>query len=250
MSRLQDQHHRLYGHPDGAEGTGLARALVIGLSKPADWTALSAVWQGLQADLDLPAPGIVVNGVDGIELWLSLAEPQAREALAAFAEALVQRYLPGVKSVRLGLWPTSDATDVPPPLAPHQTGQERWAAFVAPDLAGVFADDPALDMPPGEDAQADLLSRLSSMQAAAFKAALAQLQAVASAPNNGDAQQNAIPSAGRSSALHPDQHAGLNGPFKDPRVFLLAVMNDITVPLAQRIEAARALLPQGTSIPG
>jgi hypothetical protein len=31
--------------------------------------------------------------------------------------------------------------------------------------------------------------------------------------------------------------------FSDPRAFLLQVMNDATVPMALRIEAAKALMP-------
>ena len=34
--------------------------------------------------------------------------------------------------------------------------------------------------------------------------------------------------------------------FSDPRAFLLQVMNDGAVPLALRIEAAKALLPQAS----
>ena len=32
--------------------------------------------------------------------------------------------------------------------------------------------------------------------------------------------------------------------FTDPRAFLLHVMNDATLPMAMRIEAAKALLPE------
>jgi hypothetical protein len=250
MSRLQDQHRRLYGPSEGTEAPDRVRGLVIGLARPADWNALSAVWQGVQADLDLPAPGIVVNGVDGIELWFSLAEPQAAETLAAFGAALAQRYLPGLKPGRLRLWPHSAIPDSPPPLAPHQTGPERWAAFVAPDLAAVFADDPALDMPPGDDAQAELLSRLSSVSASVFHAAQAQLLQAAPAPSHAGAQPQRLPGSGTSSGVQPDLYASLDGPFQDPRAFLLAVMNNRAVPLAQRMEAARALLPQGPVVQG
>jgi hypothetical protein len=41
-------------------------------------------------------------------------------------------------------------------------------------------------------------------------------------------------------------HAALQGPYQDPRRFLLDVMNDPTVALALRIDAAKALLLQGT----
>jgi hypothetical protein len=248
MSRLHDQHRRLYGTADDTDDPGLVRTLVIGLAKPADWAVLSTVWRGVQADLDLPAPGIVVNGVDGIELWFSLAEPQALPQLAAFAAALVRRYLPDVKPERVRCWPaapSSVAVTTPPPLAPRPTGPERWAAFVAPDLAAVFADDPALDMPPGDDAQADLLSRLVSIPAAAFRAALVDLSgelATDEAPA-ADLQGRAAPPVQGQAGPAPSGVAlSLSGPFEDPGTFLRAVMNEPTVPLGQRIDAARALL--------
>jgi len=37
-------------------------------------------------------------------------------------------------------------------------------------------------------------------------------------------------------------HSALNGPYQDPRRFLLDVVNDPTVALALRIDAAKALL--------
>jgi hypothetical protein len=69
------------------------------------------------------------------------------------------------------------------------------------------------------DAQADLLSRLASIPAAAWREARQQLQPASAAP-----------------AAAPVHQA-------DPRQFLLEIMNDRTVELALRIEAAKALLP-------
>ena len=42
------------------------------------------------------------------------------------------------------------------PQLQAETG--RWSAFVAPDLAAVFGDEPVLDIPPGDEAQAELLA--------------------------------------------------------------------------------------------
>jgi hypothetical protein len=39
------------------------------------------------------------------------------------------------------------------------------------------------------------------------------------------------------------EHFSLAGPFKDPKDFLLAVMNDQAAPTDIRIEAAQALMP-------
>lgn len=246
LTRLQSQHQRLYrsrveGGLAPADAPGRVRVLVIELARPADWAALGAVWRGVQQDLEWPAPGIAVNGADALALWFSLAEPVALDQAAALLGALCQRYLPDVKPARLRLFPAVAGGAAPPSLPPQQTSEERWSAFVAPDLAAVFADDPALDMPPGEDAQADLLSRLASIPPTAFQAAQAQLlpPAVAStevaAPVAGAVQPAAAP-------LAPPAPDGLDGPFEDPQAFLLAVMNDTRVPLAQRMQAARFLL--------
>ena len=53
---------------------GRVRALVLELGRPADWDALLAVWQGVQADLALPAPTIAVSGTDAYQLWFSVAQ--------------------------------------------------------------------------------------------------------------------------------------------------------------------------------
>ncbi|MBE0589396.1 MAG: hypothetical protein IH617_15285 [Hydrogenophaga sp.] len=127
------------------------------------------------------------------------------------------------------------------PVLQPATG--RWSAFVAPDLPAVFGDDPSLDFQPVDDAQAEQLSRLASIPPDAWQAALAQLQAVAPAATVAAAAPAAL-STPASSAVAA--HAALQGPYQDPRRFLLDVMNDPTVALALRIDAAKALLPRGT----
>jgi hypothetical protein len=248
MDRLQTQYQRLYLPPSseavGAPGLigvdGRVRALVFALRGPADWDALAPVWRGVQADLALPAPAIAVNGVDAFELWFSLAEPVPLAEASAFLQGLRQRYLPDVKPARLPLWPGPDAATPPQPHTARipalnpDTG--HWSAFVAPDLPAVFGDDPSLDFQPGEDAQAELLSRLASATPAEWQAALAQLQPAAAVPVTVPAAVPAQP-PGASPA-----HGALNGPYQDPRRFLLDVVNDPTVALALRIDAAKALL--------
>ncbi len=151
--------------------------MVLGVAGPADWPALGAVWRGVQADLDLPAPAIAVNGVDAFELWFSLADPLPADTAAAFLEALCARYLTETTPARRRPWPTFEAgLSVEPARVPRlhvETG--CWSAFVAPDLAAVFGDDPSLDIPPGDDAQADLLSRMKPITHAEFQLAMARL---------------------------------------------------------------------------
>jgi hypothetical protein len=195
----------------------------------------------VQSDLDLPAPAIAVNGVDAFELWFSLAEPVPVAEAAAFLQGLRQRYLADVKPARLRLWPEAvvpSASPGPSRIPALQPATGRWSAFVAPDLPAVFGDDPSLDFQPVDDAQAEQLHRLASIPPDAWQAALAHLQAVVPA-----AAPAALPSPVSSVA---SAHAALQGPYQDPRRFLLDVMNDPTVALALRIDAAKALLLQGT----
>lgn len=249
MTRLHTQHQRLYlpravpeASADGclSDVQGQVRALVLALSGPADWSVLGAVWRGVQADLDLPAPGIAVNGEDALQLWFSLAEPVAPAAGEAFLRGLQRRYLAEVKPARVHIWADGGATTALR-VPPVQTGPDRWSAFVASDLAAVFAEEPALDFQPGADAQAELLSRLASVSPIAFEAALALLQPPAA---------TTVPTAPETAARRPDPpatHPGVDGGglHREPRQFLLAVMNDRSVPMALRIEAAKALLPTG-----
>jgi hypothetical protein len=97
----------------------------------------------------------------------------------------------------------------------------RWSAFVAPDLAAVFGDDPSLDLPPGDEAQAEVLSRIQPIPAADWQRAIA----------------SAAP-----AALPVSQPTTTPKPQDDPRRFLLSVMNDAKVDMALRVEAAKALI--------
>jgi hypothetical protein len=215
MNRLPAELHRLFDLPAGPAGAGV-RAMVLELARPADWEALAAVWRGVQADLELPAPAIAVNGRDGYQLWFSLAEPVAAPQAQAFLAALRERYLGTIAAARVGI--TLPAGDVLPPL---QQPSGHWSAFVAPDLAPVFADEPWLDTPPNAEGQADLLARLQRIKRADFEATLGRL---------GPATAPAAPAPRTTAAT------------QDPRSFLLAVMNDESVALGLRIEAAKALL--------
>lgn len=252
MSRLQSEWRRLYlplatdgqdADPHASrlvDAHGQTRAMVLELARPADWEALSAVWHAVQVDLALPAPAIAVSGVDGYQLWFSLAEPLPATRASAFLEALRARYLTGIGPERLRMLPAVDAlvplqiqhADLVPP---QQTQAEHWSAFVAPDLAPVFADTPWLDLPPGEQGQAELLSHIDSMALADFQRAEARVH------------ERLTPAlASDTSEPMPDlrerDHTGAQ-PALDPRHFLLKVMNDDSVAMGLRIEAAKALLP-------
>lgn len=209
MNRLQSELNRLYHSP----APGDVRALLLELARPADWDTLGAVWRGVQADLQLPAPGIAVSGTDGLQLWFSLQQPVTEARGGDFLARLRTRYLGGVASARMRLL----ASSALPPIPAQEAATGNWSAFVAPDLAPVFADTPWLDVPPGADGQADLLARLESIKPAAFEAALPALAPATPSSQDGTADI-------------------------EPRRFLQRVLNDETVTLALRIEAAKALL--------
>ena len=256
MNRLQTELCRLY-LPSGAAppqgdaseltlsgADGELRAAVLELARPADWPALSAVWQGVQGDLGLPAPAIAVNGLDGYQLWFSWTQPLPLEQAQAFLQALCTRYLPGVPARRLRLLPQPGQGVAQVPALRPDTG--LWSAFVAPDLAAVFGDEPAIDLPPGPDAQADLLARLGSMRPSDMLQAWERLQPLQAS------QATEAPSAPPApSALAPFAPAAPThftegpGPGLSPQAFLRAVMDNPGVPLALRIEAAKALLAAG-----
>ncbi|MDZ7857094.1 hypothetical protein [Sphaerotilus sp.] len=212
--RLQAERDRLYR----AEADGRVRALVLALARPADWTALGRVWQGVQTDLGWPAPGISVSGTDACQLWFSLAEPVPAAEAHALLEHLRTRYLADIPPHRVALLPSRDGAHLAPVIPTLQADGEVWSAYIAPDLAPVFAETPWLDIRPGSEGQAELLSRLVSIRAEEYRAALPV--AVAVSPVDGSTV----------------------GGFTDPRAFLLQVMNDAQVEMALRIEAAKALL--------
>lgn len=204
--------------------------MVLELRRPAEWAPLAALWQGVQADLGWPAPAIAVNGLDGYQLWFSLQTAVEAAQAESVLKALCARYLPDVAPHRLRLLPHTD-TVVPESgqLAFTMPGEpvqpDQWSAFVAPDLAPVFADTPWLDVQPGLEGQAELLSRLHSIPADAFLHP-------AIVTSNTVSQQ---PAEARA-------HAVQTGDGGAPRRFLLEVMNDTSVAMALRIEAAKALL--------
>ena len=238
MNRLDTELNRLYlGGLLFAQGDaqdlslvdarGRVRALVLEVVRPAGWDVLSRAWQGVQSELELPAPAIAVSGTDGLQLWFSLEASIETARAHDFLEALRERYLADVPASRVRLLPDPAEPGRHAPLVPRlQTSGDAWSAFVAPDLVAIFSETPWLDVEPGEEGQAALLRGLQSIKPAAFEAVLVRLRADARAPQ---APTGTTPVVAASSE-------------DEPRRFLLRVMNDESVPLALRIEAAKALL--------
>jgi len=239
MNRLQAELQRLF-LPDGAElredGFGLdqlladrdtTRVAVLQLSRPLGWDEISAVWQGVQQDLDFPPPAIAISGHDRYELWFSFAEPVPVSEAQDMLQGLQQRYVASTRSAdRIGFFPPrGPLPHTGEKLPPSQVAPGQWSAFVAPDLGPLFSDERWLDHPPGTDAQADLLSRFQSIPAQRFARAMAQLRAEAAPP----AQELALRSSNDTKA-------------QSPQDFLLEVMRDPAVDLPLRVDAAKALL--------
>lgn len=244
MSRLSTEIRRLFLPTETAPtDAGRLRALVLELARPADWHLLAAVWKGVQADLQLPAPAIAVNGTDGLQLWFSVAEPLGPDQAHAFLDALRVRYLAEVPRHRVTLIPTASpgpqvaAAPVPVPVPAPVGTSDHWSAFVAPDLAPLFDDTPWLDIPPGDDAQAGLLAQLESIRPAQWETARHLLQP---APTAGPEIHHLAAGDGASGPNDAGTPAACNS---EARRFLLAVMNDPAAPLALRVEAAKAVLP-------
>ncbi len=250
MNRLHSEWARLFA-ADPSKGAdlidpqGRTRALVVAWGRPADWSTLATLWQAVQAELDWPAPLIAVDGLDTFQLWFPLAEPVPVQAAHQVAVSLAARWLPHAPpdavARRLLVWPRAvDGGWQHAPRVPARLpgAEPRWSAFVAPDLAAVFNDEPALDIDPGDDAQAELLARHRSIDAKAWARACQSLLAGERAPT-----AEPEPTCIKPPTQNPDiAMSDLAGPFDDPADFLKAVMNHPGAPLAQRIEAARALL--------
>lgn len=223
----------------GADGH--VRCAVLELARPADWSPLGAVWRGVQAELELPAPAIAINGHDGYQLWFAWQQGIPAEMAQGFLQVLARRYLPDVAAARLRSWPDSDKASADDAVFPAsvpalhpRSGQ--WSAFIAPDLAAVFADEPWLDRNPGVEAQAQLLGKLEGISPQAFAKAQQVLQPTPAPP---------VPTASTDA---PGPAPGTGYATDTPAAFLRAVMQDPQAPLALRVQAARALL-HGDSTP-
>ncbi|WPB57486.1 hypothetical protein [Xylophilus sp. GOD-11R] len=226
MNALQTEFRRLYAPHGPADAPDRVRAIVLEVLSPPGWSVLSRVWQEVQATLGLPAPAIAVSGTDGMQLWFSVAASVPAETARAFLQGLCRRFVPDLEDRHLRLWPHG-AEHAPPVPAPR--GMDgNWSAFVAPDLAPVFADTPWLDVPPGDEGQASLLRGLQPMKPGDFDRACRALSPAAPAV--------AMPPASAAPPAAPGTGE------VDARSFLRRVLNDESAPLALRVEAARTLL--------
>jgi hypothetical protein len=212
---------------------GATRAMVVRFEQAADWERVAALYQAAQEDLELPAPAVSVSGRTGFQLWFSLADPVAGNASRKFLNALRGRYLHDIPADRLRLFPANLDAPAGASLAPAlcaQTG--KWSAFIDPGMGSMFVDEPGLDMAPNMDRQADILAGVEGIDAGAFAKALSILQA----------RDQAVRTPAPTKTSPGNQ-------YSNPKDFLLAVMNDPSAGVDQRIDAAKALLPYFEKMP-
>lgn len=219
---------------------GMVRAMILEIGAPAHWESISAVWRGVQHELELPAPAIAVSGLDGYQLWFSLAEAVPVSEGHAFLQALRKRFVPEIAPRRIRMLPAGDLPSrqslLQEAMVPAQLQTGNWSAFVAPDLAPIFVDTPWLDIAPTDEGQAELLRGIRSINRVEWESAQAQLGLLPPAVARGNPEP-------QDAALDPkNTNADATSACQDARQFLLTVMNDETVALALRIESAKALL--------
>jgi hypothetical protein len=228
---------------------GMARAMVVSFTRATDWEQVANLYQAVQDELDLPAPAVSVSGRKGYSLWFSLAEALPLAQIRAFLAALQLKYLADIPLAHLELQPDVLAVKTLAPARHNATG--KWSAFIDPSMGSMFIDEPGLEMAPILDRQAGMLAGLETIKGANFQRALSILQA----PKELDGEP-AVTLAEAAARLPtqasgpPDladgyRHSGLSegSTYADPRDFLIAVMNDSSLGIKQRIKAAKALLP-------
>lgn len=257
---LSKQWARLMGAQQGAEQGARVVAWHV-RAADSDW--VSRVWTWVQTQAGLPAPAIAVDGQGG---WLlCFALPSSRpvnEAQAVLRQLICDGLQHGGVAVspadaaawRLTCWPAdlpADACEDAVPV-PSQVAPDRWSAFVAPDLVPVFAESPWLDCAPSEEGQAALLSKLVPIPANEWAQLLTASSqdgsdSLADKVSHGDGPGQAAAQRGAPlDSLRAPWSTSNGAALRDaPRTFLLAVMNDASVDLALRIEAARVLLAHG-----
>lgn len=222
---------------------GLVRTMVIGFENGRCWEDVAALYQGVQIDLDLPAPAISVSVVDGYQIWFSLAEAVPLAQAQAFLNALRRKYLADIPLSKLKFRPGIDggenvrSSDLLPLMQVLKEPDERWSAFIDPSMGSMFIDEPWLEMAPNLDKQGSMLAGVGSIKADDFQRAMSLM--LSDPLIDADSGEGATCSATDRpvSWLGNEQH------FTDPKVFLSAVMNDPLIRMQDRIEAAKALLP-------
>ncbi len=228
--RLSSEIERLFG------GAGPVRAAFLIVARNSDWPALSALLGGLESELELPLPALSVDASGGYRLWFSFSAPMPAADVSAFLRALIRRYLADLPTGRVQALVPAKAAELPAmPAEVPET--ERWSAFIDPGMGAMFRDEPGLDISPGRDRQADLLTGVHSLTPVDLARALQEMGAPV-------ATGSAMPIQFTHATVPPVTASWKNvgTAYGDPRDFLRAVMNDPGASPEHRLRAAEALL--------
>ena len=222
-----------------SDAQGKVRTLGLEFHRSGDWPVVAGLLEALQDGLDLPLPAVSVAGLAGFRLWFSLDEPLPREAAQRFLALLSRQYLTAIPAHQLARYPGDhEVMPLVPALHPESG---KWSAFIDPTMGSMFVDEAGLEMAPNMDRQADILLACKSIKTADFQRALQTLVEL-------DASVETPPDlvsggASRSADQTPRSTFDAGRKHDDPVSFLLAVMNESSVDIRERIEAAKALLP-------
>lgn len=226
--------------PSFIDARGRVRLMAVGLhgvsrgQGDAHCDALLRLGKALMEELGLPEGAFSVNGREGYDLWLPLAQPVPADEAGEFLSLLQEVYLPELPALRLrpggDAAAPADGVPLPPGLHPV-TG--LWSVFIAPGLAPSFSAEAGIDMPPNLDKQAELLARLEPISLAAFQEALGRLRvrvrgaAAASADAVAPAGGASVATAGAQAPPRPVAagHA-LPGPLAGQRDALMRALTD------------------------
>ena len=224
MTRLDTELERLFS----LSADGRLRTLVVAVPRNRDWPAVEVLLVGVQEMLGWSAPAVAADGEAGFQLWFPLAEPVSPADAAAFLDGLHRHFLGDFTGDDVAVLAAPDRDGQLRRVPALSAASGRWSAFIDPGMGALFGDEAGLGFEPNPDRQADLLARVVVIEAVDFARGLVALAHVEPA-----AIADPVPVI----------NSCLGGGYEHPRDFLRAVMNDPGVPLVQRIEAAKALLP-------
>lgn len=234
--------------PAFIDAQGRVRLMAVGLhgvsrgQGDAHCAALLQLGKALIEDLLLPEAAFSVNGREGYDLWLSLAEPVPAGEAREFLSLLQEAYLPDLPAVRLRPGGEGDAgaadQGVPLPPALHPA-TALWSVFIAPGLAPSFSEEAGIDLPPNLDKQAELLARLEPVSVAAFREALGRLR---QRVRGGAAAQASAPAAA------PEGGAVASGQAEKPAAPAVSELAPPGPLAGQRDELMRALTDTASAV--
>ncbi len=200
---------------------GASRALVIEFPHSADWPRVGELLQFIEHELDWPRPALSISATGAFSVWLSFASLRSRQQQEILWTGLRNRCLADLPAERVCCHPLDGVFSVP--IVPaYDAAAERWSAFIDPGMGSMFVTEGGLEFEPNPERQAEMLAGLNAVAERDIGRAMAGL------------------AIDQPSMTAPT--ASVLGQFSDPADFLLAVMNDVSLPIGERIRAASALL--------